>query len=79
MHTTRLSDYAVFGVLLLAGFAFVAAATAGVGFALYALAWALMPTDASAAPARRIRTGRAAVEVGLGAGMLVLEAHEVVQ
>jgi NADH-quinone oxidoreductase subunit A len=26
MHTTRLSDYAVFGVLLLAGFAFVAAA-----------------------------------------------------
>jgi two-component sensor histidine kinase len=33
-----------------------------------------MPSDSSAAPARRIRTGRAAVEVGLGAGLLVLSA-----
>ena len=59
---------------LLVRVAFVAAATTGLGVVLYALGWALMPTDTSAAPARRIRTGRAAVEVGLGAGLLVLSA-----
>jgi signal transduction histidine kinase len=59
---------------LLVRVAFIAAATTGLGFAAYALGWALMPSDSSAAPARRIRTGRAAVEVGLGAGLLVLSA-----
>jgi signal transduction histidine kinase len=59
---------------LLVRVAFVAAATTGLGFALYALGWALMPADGSAEPVRRIRTGRAAVEVGLGAGLLVLSA-----
>src|SRR5688500_11676598 len=58
---------------LLVRVAFVAAATTGLGFAAYALGWALMPSD-SAAPVRRIRTGRAAVEVGLGTGLLVLSA-----
>jgi signal transduction histidine kinase len=59
---------------LLVRVAFIAAATTGLGFAAYALGWALMPSDASAAPVRRIRTGRAAVEVGLGTGLLVLSA-----
>jgi signal transduction histidine kinase len=59
---------------LLVRVAFVAAATTGLGFVLYALGWALMPTDDSTAHFRRIRTGRAAVEVGLGAGLLVLSA-----
>src|SRR5688500_13283705 len=58
---------------LLVRVASVAAATPGLGFAAYALGWALMPSDASAA-LRRIRTGRAAVEVGLGTGLLVLAA-----
>ncbi|HEV2812340.1 MAG TPA: PspC domain-containing protein, partial [Solirubrobacteraceae bacterium] len=59
---------------LLVRVAFIAAATTGVGFGLYALGWALMPSDGSPAPVRRIRTGRAAVEVGLGTGFLVLSA-----
>src|SRR5687768_3760864 len=59
---------------LLVRVGFIAAATTGLGFVLYALGWALMPPDDSAAPIRRIRTGRAAVEVGLGAGLLVLSA-----
>ena len=59
---------------LLVRVGFIAAATTGVGVAAYALGWALMPSDATAAPVRRIRTGRAAVEVGLGAGLLVLSA-----
>ena len=59
---------------LLVRVAFIAAATTGLGFAVYALGWALLPSDASAAPVRRIRTGRAAVEVGLGTGLLVLSA-----
>jgi signal transduction histidine kinase len=59
---------------LLARVAFVAAATTGLGFVLYAIGWAVMPADDSAAPVRRLRTGRAAVEVGLGTGLLVLSA-----
>ncbi|HEX2085331.1 MAG TPA: PspC domain-containing protein [Solirubrobacteraceae bacterium] len=59
---------------LLVRVAFIAAATTGLGFVLYALGWALLPVDGAAAPAGRIRTGRAAVEVGLGAGLLVLSA-----
>ena len=57
---------------LLVRVGFIAAATTGLGFVLYALGWALMPADDSGAAVRRIRTGRAAVEVGLGAGLLVL-------
>ena len=57
---------------LLVRVAFIAAATTGVGFVLYGLAWVLVPSDESGAPIRRIRTGRAAVEVGLGTGLLVL-------
>ena len=53
---------------------FIAAATTGLGVVLYALGWAVMPTDDSTAPVRRIRTGRAAIEVGLGVGLLVLSA-----
>jgi signal transduction histidine kinase len=55
--------------------AFVAAATAGgVGVLLYAAAWVLIPADESsdARPARRIRRGRAAIEVALGVGLLTL-------
>ena len=59
---------------LLVRVGFVAAATTGVGVVAYALGWALMPADASGGPARRMRTGRAAVEVGLGTGLLVLSA-----
>jgi signal transduction histidine kinase len=59
---------------LLVRVAMVAAATTGLGFVLYGLGWALMPTDDSSAPIRRIRTGRAAVEVGIGTGLLVLAA-----
>jgi signal transduction histidine kinase len=59
---------------LLVRVGFIAAATTGLGFVAYALAWALLPADGSDAPGRRIRTGRAAVEVGLGAGLLVLSA-----
>ena len=59
---------------LLVRVAFIAAATTGLGFAVYALGWAVMPSDATRGPLRRIRTGRAAVEVGLGTGLLVLAA-----
>ncbi len=59
---------------LLVRVAFIAASTTGLGFAVYALGWALMPADPDGGPVRRIRTGRAAVEVGLGTGLLVLSA-----
>src|SRR5919201_5112835 len=54
--------------------AFIAAATAGgVGIVLYALAWLIVPAeDAEAAPERRPRHGRAAIEVALGMGFIVL-------
>jgi phage shock protein PspC (stress-responsive transcriptional regulator) len=54
--------------------AFVAAATAGgVGILLYALAWAMIPVDdATAAPPRRLRHGRGAIEVAFGVGLLTL-------
>ncbi len=56
--------------------AFVAGAAAGgVGVVVYALAWLLTPsTDAAAQEPRRRRTGRGAVEVGLGVALLVLAA-----
>jgi len=59
---------------LLVRVGFIAAATTGLGIAVYALGWLLMPVDGSDGPVRRIRTGRAALEVGLGAGLLVLSA-----
>jgi signal transduction histidine kinase len=50
----------------------VAAAAGGAGFAAYALGWLLIPAG-DPGPARiRIRTGRAAVEVALGTGLLLL-------
>jgi signal transduction histidine kinase len=57
--------------------AFVAAALAGgVGIAVYILAWIFLPVgtgaSAQARPWRRLRTGRAAIEVALGAGLLLL-------
>ncbi len=56
---------------LLVRVAFVAAATTGVGFALYAVLWIALPADSgeATAPARRL-PGRGAVEVGLGVGLL---------
>src|SRR4051812_32890553 len=54
--------------------AFVAAAAAGgIGLIVYLAAWAVTPAlGGQAAPARRLRTGRGAVEVALGVGFLLL-------
>src|SRR3954466_10349457 len=56
--------------------AFIAAALAGgVGIAVYVLAWVFLPAGDAVAverPWRRLRTGRAAIEVALGAGLLLL-------
>src|SRR4051812_40648420 len=56
--------------------AFVAAALAGgVGIAVYVLAWIFLPVAGPATatrPWKRLRTGRAAIEVALGAGLLLL-------
>jgi signal transduction histidine kinase len=64
--------------LWLVRFAFVAATAAGgVGVVLYGLAWLVIPAADSrtaAAPATRAPTGRAAVEVALGTGLLVISA-----
>jgi signal transduction histidine kinase len=64
--------------LWLVRFAFVAATAAGgIGIVLYGLAWLLIPAADSrtaAAPATRAPTGRAAVEVALGTGLLVISA-----
>jgi signal transduction histidine kinase len=64
--------------LWLVRFAFVAATAAGgIGVVLYGLAWLLIPADDSmtaAAPATRAPTGRAAVEVALGTGLLLISA-----
>ena len=54
-------------------FAFVVfAAAGGLGFAAYALGWLVIPAGAAASARRRIPTGRAAVEVALGTGLLLL-------
>jgi phage shock protein PspC (stress-responsive transcriptional regulator) len=54
-------------------FAFVVATTAGgLGIALYALGWLVIPAGEGAPARRRIPTGRAAVEVALGTGLLLL-------
>ena len=63
-----------FGIdALLVRIAFVAAAAAGgVGVALYLLLWVAVPAGEGVVRVRRLRTGRAAVEVGLGVGFLLL-------
>jgi signal transduction histidine kinase len=50
----------------------VAAAAGGIGIAAYALGWLLIPAGDSEAARARIRTGRAAVEVALGTGLLLV-------
>jgi signal transduction histidine kinase len=51
----------------------VSAAAGGFGIALYALAWLLIPAgEARSGARRRLPTGRAAVEVALGTGLLLL-------
>jgi signal transduction histidine kinase len=58
---------------LLVRIVFLAAAAAGgVGVAVYALLWVLLPQGGGVAPVRRLRTGRAEVEVALGTGLLLL-------
>jgi signal transduction histidine kinase len=52
----------------------VAAAAGGAGIAAYALGWLLIPAGDSGPARVRIRTGRAAVEVALGTGLLLLAA-----
>jgi signal transduction histidine kinase len=51
----------------------MATAAGGVGVVLYALGWLVIPAgDAPAGVRRRLPTGRAAVEVALGTGLLLL-------
>jgi signal transduction histidine kinase len=50
----------------------VATAAGGAGIAAYALGWLLIPAGDSGNSRVRIRTGRAAVEVALGTGLLLL-------
>lgn len=51
----------------------VAAAAGGIGLAIYALGWLVIPAgDAPSGVRRRVPTGRAAVEVALGTGLLLL-------
>ena len=50
----------------------VATAAGGVGLAAYALGWLVIPAGDSGPTRVRIRTGRAAVEVALGTGLLLL-------
>ena len=60
---------------LLVRVVFVAAAAAGgLGVGVYALLWLLLPEGSNPAPVRRLPTGRAGLEVGLGAGLLLLSA-----
>jgi signal transduction histidine kinase len=50
----------------------VAAAAGGVGVAAYVLGWLLIPAGDPVPGRRRLPTGRAAVEVALGTGLLLL-------
>jgi signal transduction histidine kinase len=50
----------------------VATAAGGVGFVAYALGWLLIPAGDSGPSRVRLPTGRAAVEVALGTGLLLL-------
>src|SRR5688500_7594221 len=52
---------------------FIAAAAAGgFGLAVYALAWALVPVDPAAGARRSLPTGRGAVEIAMGAALILL-------
>jgi signal transduction histidine kinase len=51
----------------------VATAAGGIGIALYALSWLVIPAGAGGGR-RRLPTGRGAVEVALGTGLLLLSA-----
>jgi signal transduction histidine kinase len=57
----------------------VAAAAGGVGFAAYGLGWLLIPAGDSRPARVRIRSGRAAVEVALGTGLLLIAVLLVVR
>src|SRR3954471_17403662 len=60
---------------LLVRVVFVAAAAAGgFGVGVYLLLWLLLPEGSKPAPVRRLPTGRAGVEVGLGARLVLLSA-----
>jgi signal transduction histidine kinase/phage shock protein PspC (stress-responsive transcriptional regulator) len=51
----------------------VAVAAGGIGLAIYALGWLVIPAgDVPSGARRRLPTGRAAVEVALGTGLLLL-------
>jgi signal transduction histidine kinase len=52
----------------------VATAAGGFGLGAYLLAWILIPSGASGSTRSRLPTGRAAVEVALGTGLLLLAA-----
>ena len=52
----------------------VAAAAGGFGVAFYLLAWLVIPAGDAPAGRRRLPTGRGAVEVALGTGLLLLSA-----
>jgi signal transduction histidine kinase len=52
----------------------VATAAGGFGLGAYLLAWILIPTGESGSARSRLPTGRAAVEVALGTGLLLLAA-----
>ena len=52
----------------------VATAAGGLGLPLYALAWLGIPAGDAPAGRRRLPTGRGAVEVALGTGLLLLSA-----
>jgi signal transduction histidine kinase len=52
----------------------VACAAGGFGLGAYLLAWILIPAGASSSTRSRLPTGRAAVEVALGTGLLLLAA-----
>src|SRR4051812_39284043 len=52
----------------------IATLAGGWGALLYLLLWATLPAEEIDGPAPRFRTGRSAVEVGLGAALLLLSA-----
>jgi signal transduction histidine kinase len=52
----------------------VTAVAGGLGIPLYALAWLVIPAGDAPAGRRRLPTGRGAVEVALGTGLLLLSA-----
>jgi phage shock protein PspC (stress-responsive transcriptional regulator) len=53
----------------------VATAAGGFGLGAYLLGWILIPAGESGSARSRLPTGRAAVEVALGTGLLLLAAR----